>query len=326
MISLIFLVVSSIIGAGFATGAELSGFFGSSSVHPILIALMIGLMLVVICGLVLWLCDRGFNPPKWIFMPVYFVFFVAMTAGVVSLGGIITGLVALGLCIVIVLFGFDRLIQFNKYIIIFVLFTLVLVTLPRAANVGEIEYGNRGLFSSFGMVLLYAGLNTCMLFPLVKKAREKLSSKQVMISFAVASAVIAIFVFIILLAIHDVQSEVMPILAIRRNLFTISAVLLSVFTSMFIALFNLHESGNTIKNQIPNTQNKMYPVLKLVTISAFAFAVSMIGFSNVIGWFYPVVGGFMISFVSCVSLWYCVRHCSFLQKRRHQSRALDHQS
>jgi len=282
MIALTFLIISSIIGAGFATGAELIAFFGGVGLPPWVIAILVGVFLLINIYLIYILDSRGHKPSAFVFIPIYFVFFIAMTAGIAQIAGILTAGIALAISITIVIFGFDKLMWVNKWIMIFVLVTILVVTIPNISHIpqSEIRIG-RAILSA----IIYSGLNSCMLFPIFSKARKRFKPNQIKIAILASAIIISFFVLIIMSAIRE--GNAMPILALSNNFFVMVTIFLAIFTSQVISLFNINEATKKLK--LPKT--------KLIIFSTIAFALSLFGFSQIIAFAYPTVGGFMVVYV-----------------------------
>ncbi|MCL2846159.1 MAG: hypothetical protein FWE38_00540 [Firmicutes bacterium] len=300
MIGLAFLIISSIIGAGFASGAEILSFFGNSPLSIWLIASLVGLALFALMGVTLYLVNVGFVPPRVVFVPIYFAFFVAMTAGLNSLVGVWGSVIALATCIVIVTRGFERLIKFNTYVIGFVLIVLIVVTVPNIQPTAGGDGGTR--------VVLYAGLN-CLLFPVLSRARKKYSTRDVLIACAMACGVLALFVMLMLGALPRDYAHDMPILGLGGGMYFVvyAAVFLSVFSSQFISLFNIDQSIGI---------EKAHRVGVLSIICVLAFCASLVGFTYIIDRVYPLIGAFVVIFL-CGA---CVHHLIFRQMLRRQNR------
>ena len=292
MFGLAFLLVSSIIGAGFATGAELLVFFGNAGLAPWVIALMVGGFLFALMAVTVALASRGFNPPKILFVPLYFAFFVVMTAGIAELLGVWGAVLSLGASVLVVIYGFDKLVRFNKYLIGLVLVVILVIAIP---NLGVINVGERGISSVAWSALLYAGMNT-MLFPIINRAKKKLSGKEILGSCLMACMVLGFFVLVLLSSIDPNSQAQFPVLELSSSWFVMVAIFLCMFSSQFIALFN-------IDSETKKTQGN---VGKLIAVCVVAFIIGSFGFSRVMGFVYPIVGMFMIAFLVCACVWHLI--------------------
>ncbi|MCL2756035.1 MAG: hypothetical protein FWE45_03230 [Firmicutes bacterium] len=292
MIALTFLIISSIIGAGFATGAELVSFFGNTGLPPFLIAILVGLFLLLNILLIYVLDKRGFKPNAMIFIPIYFVFFIAMTAGISQIAGVTTAIASLAFAILIIIFGFDKLIWVNKWLMFFVLGIILWVTIP---NITATQMTHINLPRAALAAIIYSGMNSCMLFPIFTKARTKFSTRTIKISIFASVTVIALFIFVIMSSIQG-SMDAMPLLGLSSSFFVVATIFLSIFTSQVISLFNISESTKELK--WPFTENeKTKLVTKLIVFSLIAFVISLFGFSTIIAYAYPAVGAFMTVYV-----------------------------
>ena len=293
MLALAFLIISSTIGAGFASGAELVAFFGTSPLPVWAIALIVGVCLFAFMGAIVYLNERGFRPPSIIFLPLYFAFFTTMTAGLVHLIGICGAVISLVLCIGIVLNGFERLLSANKVLMIFVM-TVLFAVVFQNVGYGRVFGTVDGLgWGVLAMPVIYAGMN-CLLFPVLKRARAKFSLRITIVACALSSTVIALFVWAMLSSIDRGTGAAMPVLALADNFLVRAAIFLSIFSSQYIALFNIDQELRRVR--------KPQRIIKLSAVSVIAFALSLFGFSNIVGTVYPAVGVFMTLFLisSCV--------------------------
>ena len=256
----------------------------------------------LIIATVFFLSHKNLYPSNKIFSPIYFVFFIAMTAGVGEMFGHLTKIIALATCVVIVLFGFDSLLKLNKLIMYFVLTTLFIVCIAGFEQSPQPQQG-MNLSQSLFFALLYAGMNCGTLFPIMKKAQERLRTGTIIASIIVACAMLSFLVWIILNATQRHSESSMPVLALSQNFFVTIAVFLSIFTSMLISLFNLDTSIATPKRP-----------LKLGVLCLMAFTLSLFGFTKIISFVYPIMG-LVIIFYLCAS----VAHYFWKQIRLRQS-------
>jgi len=281
------MIISAVVGAGFATGAELIAFFGASALPPLLIALFVGVLLF---GVMMALIYVRVRFSKKLFAPIFFVFFVAMTAGITELAGPVAAAVAVVISILIVLFGFEKMLTANKILMGFALAVLLFLVVSNLGGTMPRSNLPANVFGAMGSALLYAGMNCCILPAIFKEAKKKYSRKELLVSVLVATVVIMFFVLIILTAIksNNVAGAVMPILALSNSFVVRLAVFICILTSMFATLFNLGGASSKTTRR---------GVLRLVGIGVLGYAASFLGFTKVIGIFYPIVGVVMIAVI-----------------------------
>ena len=308
MIALTLLIISTIIGACFATGAELVVFFGSTGLPPAAIAIFVGIFLFAIMAVLVFFAHKNQNHIlKHAFTAVYFAIFVVMTAGLMHLGGTITTVLALVFCIFVVLYGFERLLFVNKYSMYFVLAILLTATATNLKGTGDILGGTEpDLGRGLGMALLYAGMNCCLLGPVFSSALVKNSRRRVLVSCALATVIICILATLIMTAIRKqgVSAE-MPLLELSNNLVTKAAVFLSIITSMMICLYNIVTSFPHSKTPADSPLAKGGAALGAGGACLIAFGLSFLGFAKALGIFYPVIGACMILYVLGLVLLRC---------------------
>ena len=303
MIALILLIISTVIGAGFATGAELLSFFGKTGLPPILIAAVVGFFLLLIMSALLFLVPRKQNKViRHAFTAIYFAVFIVMTAGLMHLSGVITTIIALVFCIAIVMFGFDKLLFVNKYLILFVLAILLFASITNLNGDNSVLLHAEGAKWAQGVALclLYAGMNCCSLERIFTTAPAKYSRKKILVACVIATVIICIFIALILTAImRQNVITAMPILVLSNNIITKAAVFLSILTSMMICLYNI---------TTPASRKQRLAAPTAICLLAFGF--SFLGFQSVLAFLYPLIGGCMILYVLwliCCRAWYCLR-------------------
>ena len=285
MFALALMIISSIVGAGFATGAELITFFGDSTLPPIVISIMVGVFLFLF--MIVMIYGQKRKPPDWLVKAISFIFFVAMIAGITELSGPIIAAIAIIVCIIIIWLGFEKALFINKYCMGFTLVVLLLISF--AYSGGTLARSNLppNYINTAFMALLYAAMNCFMLFAVFRSALKKNTRSHVLAAAAIASLLISFFILIIFTAIrsHNI-SEIMPVLALNDSVFTWLAILLSIFTSMYVAMLNL-----------TSTSTKCPVSIKLIASCIVAYALSFLGFKRIIGMFYPIVGFAMVIYV-----------------------------
>jgi len=268
MTSLVLIIVSSIFGAGFATGAELVTFFGND--NPLLVSVLVGLFLF---GFMAALIFAGKHKlPMWLVRGISFVFLVAMIAATVNMAGFIVAMMSVIVCLIIINLGFESALRINKYIMGAALAVLFVV----AVSNFEFHLGER---LQVGNALLYAGMNSFLLVAIFAVARKKFTRQQLLIASIVASVCISVFVFVILSAVQPYSYAVMPILELNNSYIVWLAVFVSVFTSMYVAMLGVN---------VEDKHSWIYGV---------ALVVSLLGFKKIIGLFYPIIGAAMILYV-----------------------------
>lgn len=287
------MIISAVVGAGFATGAELVTFFGSSALSPVVIALVVGVLLFGLMAALLFLPNTD---KQWLFAPVFFIFFVAMTAGVTELAGAWASAIAVILSVLIVLFGFERMLTANKILMLFALIILLLVVISNFGGKLPVSNSSTSEWKTILSALLYASMNCCLLPAIFAEAKKKYSFKKLLYACFAAAITVGFFVLLILTAIrvNNVANAAMPVLALSGSYIIRFAILVCILTSMFAALFNL-KTSNFLGHTLPQAPRK--DVFMLVAVGSIGYGLSFLGFTKVIGIFYPIVGIAMIGFI-----------------------------
>ena len=292
MVGIVLLIVSAVIGAGFSTGAELVAFFGATGLSPWVIAVLVGACIFSIMAVIVFFERGQFPRARHFFTLVNFSTFVVMAAGIRHIAGTLALILSLAFCIVIVFFGFSRVVMVNKYLMFFVLAILLSASLPHFSFDTTPREQTPRVPRAIYMAILYAGLNCCILQKLLSRFANKHSKKQILVACAVATIILVLLVGFILTAIFNSGTTAdMPILDISNNFITRFAVFLCILTSMVILLDNL------VSNEKSFVKNKFNIS---IAISLVALGFSFFGFKDILGVVYPIVGGLMILYCFCL--------------------------
>jgi uncharacterized membrane protein YkvI len=301
MISTALLFVGAIIGAGFATGAEIVTFFAPSGLPAVLIAALVFLALSAFISAIVFLSS---STPK-IFAVLYFILFAAMTAGIIAVAGIITGILSLAVSVAVVAVGFDKMAKFNTVIVAAITVILLAICFTALRQPIHQVSGTQPFYMTVLNAVLYGGLNCCMLDEIAAAALRRNSKKSVYLAALSASAIIAVFVFLILSAIRasGTENAAMPILSVSNNPVTFTVILLAILTSQFAALFAIAKKigAGTVKST--------------AAIAAAGFVCSFLGFGSIVAVGYPVIGGFICLFL----IFSLTRHFVSRHKRPRQT-------
>jgi uncharacterized membrane protein YkvI len=305
MFAVAMMIVSTVIGAGFATGAELVAFFGASGMPPSLVGVMVGVSLFVMLMGIVKICEKRLfsstgNGGKLVMFSLNFIFLIAMTAGIRALGGGITAALAAGIAVIIVSFGFNSLLWINKWLIGGAIIVLLFVSVWSGGFKymmdGEIVSVGRGVYMS----LFYAGMNCCMLGVILARAQEKYSGKQMLGACALASVIMGLLAALILAAVrgNDATAAVMPVLMISSHVIVVVAIYSEILTSMYASLFSA--------TQLLHRKEKPSMTL-IIVIATAAWLLSAFGFTTMVSVVYPIVGVVAVIVISSSLLWIFLR-------------------
>lgn len=318
MIETTLLFLGSVIGAGFATGAEIITFFGGLHLPIWLISIIVGMTMFTVIILEIYLTYPHKQQTKLVLpqyqtkmaktldfglIAIYFILFTAMTAGITQITNIGICIFALIISICVVLFGFNSLTRLNSYIVFMIIVLIVMTAIPHILFTPTIVLHWHQLPSGIFWAFLYAGLN-CFMFPELIVASAKRYSRRTLISAGAMTAIlVTILVDLILSTIQNTNSQnaAIPLLAASPNAITMIVILLAVLTSQYAALFAILQRCQKL---FPRIKNR--PCYSMVGICLFAFAGSFCGFNQIVNFAYPIIGAITCVFLlfSWVKTWW----------------------
>lgn len=323
-ITLLFL--GSIIGAGFATGAEIMTFFGDLHLPIWFVALTVGCTMFAIIALEIHLnypSTKYPNRPQLqtdhhqhktgkfldiVFIMIYLTLFTAMTAGITQITNVGVCIITLIISTCIVLFGFNRLTRLNFYIVLIIITLIITTALPHlfSTTPPSSKYHWSNFPVSLIWALLYAGLN-CFMFPeLITATAKRHSRRTLYLAGLITALLVTILVGLILTTIQNThtQGDPIPLLAASPTPTTMAVILLAVLTSQYAALFAILQRCQKL---LPTTKNR--PLYTTVGICCCAFVASFCGFNHIINFAYPLIGAFTCVYLlfSWLKFWWFSR-------------------
>ncbi len=305
------LIVGTVIGAGFASGAEIASFFGISAINP-LNAVICALLTFGGCALFLFLGSR--YKPKDIgvlnglvvgkvrplldgfLLMNSLIVLAGMLAAFDSIGKTVAGFpffsLAFGaLAAVIVTRGIGGLIKLNTVILPGVIVTLVVVC-AMSMDGGAVEFD----ILSFKPLtsLVYVSMNLILAAGALISVRD-LKPKEIVCSSGIAAAVIGLLMGLIILALNSADfTSALPTLDMAKSihpvLFFLTAISMSasIFTTLLTAMNCLTDYVGGIVRSRP---------LAAFCVLAVGLLLSVLGFERVVGALYPVIGGLGVAYV-----------------------------
>lgn len=311
------LIVGTIIGAGFASGKEISSFFGSniSPLVPLVVGLGIFLLCLLFCtiGRIYKSSDFSMVNQKLLGKLHVIADVFLLLNSLIVLSGMLSGMNSLFdtilpispaysiisgiLCAIIVSKGLSGLLKSNSIIVPFIIFFIILIC---CFNIGKPSFSFA--FSPFTLpsAVLYVCMNIMLACTVLTTVDEK--PKTVLWASLIAAAIMTVLMLLIILTLNgnDTSSD-MPLISIASSTskvlyyFAVGAVAISIFTTMMTALIGLSSW------LAPLTGSKGFSV----TVSLIAgMLVSNLGFENVVAYLYPVIGIF--GFVYIVLCSFCL--------------------
>ncbi|MCL1945259.1 MAG: hypothetical protein FWF56_05615 [Firmicutes bacterium] len=312
-----FFIVSSIVGAGFASGRELIAFYGSGL--GFWVVPLVGFLVFVVSLLFLRVgaklqrlkCDnnyvemfgRGAVGVEIFGVFNSFVVLAVMLAGLTVISGSISGIpvvaIVLSLVAVFVLrYGIGGLMRANSILVPILLIVLIAICV--------VAINSTSLNIDFAIVLLpksvvYVSLNMYLASQALYKL--ELNTKQSIISSFLAGILVSVLLYLLISAIVSYPESInypMPLLYIANRFgnvwyFVVSSALgLCIFSSLLIALYNIIEwLSSFVKDRI---------LAGMIALTC-AFALSMIGFEKIVQAVYPIIGVVGVLYI-CANCWY----------------------
>lgn len=309
-ITLLFL--GSIIGAGFATGAEIVTFFGNWQIPVWLTALIVGVGIFFIITLEIFLFypqrEQTMAKPNQktsktlhigIIM-IYLTLYTAMTAGITQITNHWICLISLFCSAVFALLDIQKLTRLNTIIVAAIIVLIISTTLPHLASfIGTKATKWNHIIPTIYWAILYAGLN-CFMFPELIIAHAKQYKRSTLFFAGLITAILITFLLsMILITIKTAHTEnhPIPLLIAAPTPVTTAIILLAILTSQYTALFAIIKRAQKI---FPVTKNK--PCVTTACICLIALIASFCGFSHIIRYGYPLIGA-ITCFYLLIAFW-----------------------
>lgn len=309
--SIAMLIVGTVIGAGFASGAEIASFFGVSAINPIN-ALFCALLTFGGCALFLFLGSRfkpkdigGLNglvvgkarPVLDGFLLMNSLIVLAgMLAAFDSMGKAVVGFPMFSLLFgvlaaIIVTRGIGGLIKLNTVVLPGVIVILIVVC-AMSINGGAVQFDFLSVRPLTSVV--YVSMNLILAAGALISVRD-LKPKEILCSSGIAAFIIGVLMCLIILALNSADfTSALPTLdmakAINPVLFFLAAISMSasIFTTLLTAMNCLTDYAAGIVKSRP---------LAAFCVLAVGLMLSVLGFERVVGALYPVIGGLGVAYV-----------------------------
>lgn len=307
-----FIIIGSIIGAGFITGKEILRFFLGLNLE--LSCLLCGLLFFFSLLAILYLGDKYKsydNSNKALFgSKARCVDIIMFIGSVVTVSGMLAGIdslikeefnftipilsiLSLFLSHIICKRGIDSLSKVNALLVSVMLVFLLIAFLPcfkGDINVYDFEYRN------YSFVLIYVGINVFLASPLLVTAGGVYDKKSFVLSSAIISVIVCILIYIIMKSLLSIGESVLradiPILKAlgkNRNLKSILAIMIyfGIFTTLISSYYPLLEKINSTKNKKRN----------LSILIVVIFLLSRLGLDKIVYFLYPAIGVFGVIYI-----------------------------
>ena len=302
----IFVIIGTIVGAGFSSGREIAEFFGIFGNFAPLIAIVFGIL--TFCGLYAYIC---FNPKLMSKKAHKFFNSFILIASLISLSSMIAGLysiieimfgnilwfwVILFICYFVLTKGINGLSKANLILLPTTILLLVVLATCTLVKYG-IDYSFININSTVIQIatypLLYFGLNIFTCFPISQEFCSYLTKpqkKRVCLFVAIILTMLVVLIqFSILRPVTNYSMHEIPMLMLSVEQFPA----LGIFTSIAIAIgiiTTLLSCGFILQKEL----NKKISNIHFATLLPLllGFLLSLIGFSNIVKYAYPITGTF----------------------------------
>lgn len=289
--------IGTIIGAGFATGQEISLYFGKSSIFSIIIAtLFFGIFCYVFLRIGSLYEGNAYSPfrkfsyvAKFLVKASNIVIFCATVAGseivFFNLFGIRGGRIITTVLVIIFSFGNTKKLSFINTLIVPIIIVLVITIFISDKNF--CFNGKITVFSPF----CYVAMNVTSGGFLTAKLSKKFTKSDCVKCAFLCTLIIFTLLFAIYCIVKNVNVE-MPLLY-KAKIYNLSLVgnvvlYLAIFTTL-LGTMHTASNGNAIINLI---------------VGICGLLVSTIGFEKIVNNFYPILGwaGGLITIYLCIHL------------------------
>lgn len=306
--SLAMLIIGTIIGAGFASGKEISAFFGKNI--SIVVAPLVGIGTFLLCylfctiGRIFKQTDFGAVNAKLLGKLRFVADIFLLLNSLIVLSGMLSGMDSLLnpifpispaysiisgiLCALIVSNGIKGLLKSNCVIVPFIIFFIVLICCFNISATINLKFDPFTLPS----VIVYVSMNVMLACTVLTTINEK--PKTVFWASLIAAIAITIIMLFIILTLNSQNTNSdMPLItaALSTNKFlyyaAVAVVATSIFTTMLTAFSGLSSWLTPILGK------KLAIIVSLIA----GLIVSNLGFENVVAYLYPIIGIFGITYI-----------------------------
>ncbi|MBE5746063.1 MAG: hypothetical protein E7359_02115 [Clostridiales bacterium] len=315
-LSFIFLIIGSIIGAGFSSGKEISVFFsGAGKFSYFIIFLVIIFLYLVIKNLIMLGQKIKSNNIKQLNKILFkktskffntfilfglFVFVTAMVAGLNSIGNLIfqninfpvLTIISILFTLFIVNIGYDAIKKVNYILMPIVLIFLIFLSVYNfIINVNfniDIFVSNIDIFKYLCLGVCYISYNIVFSSSLIVENSKTFSKKQTKVNSLLITIIIGFLILLINLALLHLKSTEfnsdMPMLIMAFNINNLIGYLFG-FVLWFSVLTSLISSLYMLINAF-----KINKFFSSCLFLSFAFIFSFFGFNYIVNIFYPLQG------------------------------------
>lgn len=320
MINSVFVIIGTVIGAGFASGKEIFtffnvyGFYGSWGLF--FSVLFMGFLIYRTLSITINnnitsyqdFIDKVITKSKFmnslicnivnILLLISFIIMVAGFAAYFSqeldISYIIGATLIALLCFLTFLRNIDGIVKINKYFIPFLIFIIVLLGFKNSGCFSYFNYYTLDVsFNWFVSAILYASYNLILLIPILISLKNYIKNINTSIIVSVITTFFLLLMSMILYCLLnyyfiDIQSLELPTVYIASKFGRIFMYICS-FVILGAIFTTAASSGYGFLNNLNITNKKIYYMTAL-SMCMFAVILSKIGFSTLLNLLYPILG------------------------------------
>lgn len=299
-----FTIVGTIIGAGFASGKEVSTFLGVYGNRTYLMCLIFGVSFCLGTIYFSSLNKNSLSPfiKKGINVCIFlseFISIIAMMAGLRSIFDMIfvnntPYYISLVLIFLIIITGFNGLTSTNLLLVPILIVSLVLfgiIGIKTAPNYQLITTTCVPIFSIMSLPL-YIGMNLFSVYPIALEFSTYQTKKEKIASSIIASILLTTllfcFCFTILNASSSCVNSELPLIIFILD--TVPQFVVLSIVSLAVAIVTTIISDGFVIHSLIKAKLKKADSFVLLLLFVVAFLISRLGFSNIVEKFYPITG------------------------------------
>ena len=312
VLSSIFLIAGTIIGAGFASGREISLFFATFGLNSLYFLPILFLILFFCFYLFLRIGQnknflnvdeinksvgiKGFF--SLIISAIYVVFCAAMLSAAVellksnfpSVHKFLFLIILAVICLFVLLFGFKGVKNINFILIpaLICLITFICIYGARNPVGGVFISSTRNSLLIPASMIIYAAGNIMLSYFILVEAGREMSKKQILASSLISAFIISLLVALAIICLvkngNAILETSMPFITLCLrlgepfNVLFVIALLIGILTSLFSGLYSACYSL------------KFYSPGKKVLCILAVTVLSLVGFKAIVDYSYPVIG------------------------------------
>ncbi len=316
-LKILFVIIGTIIGAGFASGKEIYLFFAKYGVNGIIGIILSSISIGLIIYKVLKISIKhNINTYEQLVKKIYkkdkvkeilkiiiniflLISFYVMIAGFAAffsqelgINNILATCVICILCYITFLGNIKTIVKVNSLLMPIIIIFIIYLIINNIDGFNNIEFTNKEIVKAIIKSILFTSYNSIILIPILLSLKTYIKSikqiKNISILTSIIIFIVSISIYGLLLKIDiNIPQIELPIVYIAGKMGVIHKyiygliILGAIYTSAISAGYGILE--NYAKNK------KIYKLIALIMCSS-ALIVSQIGFSQLVDLLYPILG------------------------------------